>query len=504
MKRLFGTLVVSLALPALSIDWPQWRGPNRDGVSAEKGLLKQWPQAGPRRAWLFNNAGLGYSSFAIVKGKLYTMGSRRGTEQLICLDANTGREQWAANIGPELKNNWGGGPRGTPTVDGSHIYAMGGGGSLICTDLSGKIKWQTSMNRLGGKTPGWGYTESVLVDGNFAIVTPGGRQGAVAALNKRSGKIVWQSRQFTDGAQYSSVIAATHNGERQYIQLTQKTLVGLDSTSGKVLWKSSWPGKTAVVPTPIFTAGKVYVSSGYGVGCKLVEIGPGNRVREVWQNKVMQNHHGGVILYGKHLYGFGDGRGLVCQDLASGNDVWTGDRSLRKGAVTIADGMIIAVNESNGDVALVPAAPTSFKVSGKFRPQPQSRIRSRKGKIWTHPVVANGKLYLRDQEYIYCHIVGSGGVAAAAAPAPSPSPSPTIPPAKKFVWTASVNQRSIDVVYRNQPEAVVRRAFGKPDKTQGAWLGYTGLNITDIKGNKYGTAWFGFTNGVVQQVRFDK
>ena len=499
MQRLLGTLVVSFALPALSIDWPQWRGPNRDGVSAEKGLLKQWPQAGPRRAWLFNNAGLGYSGFAVAQGRLYTMGARRGAEQLICLDANTGRELWAANIGPELKNNWGNGPRGTPTVDGNRVYAMGGQGNLICTDTTGRAQWQASMKRLGGSTPKWGYTESVLVDSGLVLATPGGRRGAVAALNKQTGQVVWQSRQFTDDAQYSSIIPVTHNGARQYIQLTMKNLVGIDARSGRVLWKSSWPGKTAVVPTPVFSKGNVYVSSGYGVGCKMVNVGAENRLRDIWQNKVMKNHHGGVILYGQHLYGFSDGSGLICQELASGREIWQGDRrTLAKGTLTIADDMIICVNESNGDVVLAPATPNGFREAGRFRLEPQSRIRSRSGKIWTHPVVSNGKLYLRDQEYIYCHIVGSGNDAAAVAP------SPAVPPGKKFVWTASVNQQSIDVVYRNQPEAVVRRAFGKPDKTQGAWLGYTGLNITDIKGNKYGTAWFGFANGVVQQVRFDK
>ena len=291
----------------------------------------------------------------------------------------------------------------------------------------------------------------------------------------------------------------THNVARQYIQLTMKNLVGIDARSGRVLWKSSWPGKTAVVPTPVFSKGNVYVSSGYGVGCKMVNVGAENRLRDIWQNKVMKNHHGGVILYGQHLYGFSDGSGLICQELASGREIWQGDRrTLAKGTLTIADDMIICMNESNGDVVLAPATPNGFREAGRFRLEPQSRIRSRSGKIWTHPVVSNGKLYLRDQEYIYCHIVGSGNDAAAVAP------SPAVPPGKKFVWTASVNQQSIDVVYRNQPEAVVRRAFGKPDKTQGVWLGYSGLNITDIKGNKYGTAWFGFANGVVQQVRFDK
>ena len=492
-------LTLALGLQAFALDWPQWRGPNRDGISADKGLLKQWPQGGPRRAWLFNNAGLGYSGFAVVSSKLYTMGSRRGTEQLICLDANTGRELWAANIGPELKNNWGGGPRGTPAVDGNRIFAMGGQGNLICTDLNGRIQWQASMERLGGKTPGWGYTESVLVDENLVLCTPGGNQGAVAALNKQTGTVAWRSRQFTDGAQYASIIAANHNGARQYIQLTMNSLVGLDARSGTVLWKSRWGGKTAVIPTPIFSNGNVYISSGYNAGCKLVSIGAGNQVRDVWQNSVMKNHHGGVILYGKHLYGFSDGRGLICQDAATGRETWSGDRrTLAKGAITIADGMIIGVNESNGDIVLAPATPTGYREAGRFRLQPQSKIRSSRGKIWTHPVVANGKLYLRDQEYIYCHIVSLGGATTATPTAPAK------PVGKTIAWTASVNSKSIDIVYRNKTKDVVQQVFGKPDKTQGGWLGYMGMNITNTKGEKYGTVWFGIANGVVEQVRFDK
>ena len=503
MRTTFILLTWTLGLQTLSaLDWPQWRGPNRDGVSKETGLLKSWPAAGPARAWIFSNAGAGYSSFSIANGKLYTMGSRRGTEQLICLDARTGQEQWAANIGPELKNKWGGGPRGTPSVDGTRIYAMGGQGNLICTDLNGRIQWQTSMNRLGGKTPGWGYTESVLVDGNLVIATPGGSQGAVAAFNKQTGQVAWRSEQFKDGAQYSSVIAVNHNGARQYIQLTQQNVVGLDARNGNVLWKSSWPGRTAVVPTPIFSNGNVYISSGYGVGCKVVNIGASNRVRDVWQNKVMQNHHGGVIQLGQHVYGFGDGRGLVCQKLSNGEEVWTGDRSLRKGAITIADGMIIAVNESDGTVALAPATPNGFRMAGKFRLQPQSSIRSRSGKVWTHPVVANGRLYLRDQEHIYCHFVGSngpGGVGISSGPS-----KPAGHVGKTRPWTASVNNTSIDFVYKGKTKDVVEQVFGKADKTQGGWLGYTGMNVKGPQGEAYTTVWFGIANGVVQQVRFDK
>ena len=351
--------------------------------------------------------GLGYSSFAIVKGKLYTMGSRNGTEELICLDANTGTEEWATKIGSELKNGWGGGPRGTPTADGQHVYAMGGQGNLICTDLNGKIIWQASMEKLGGKRPYWGYSESVLIDGDYALCTPGGSQGAVVAFNKTTGKVIWRSKQFTDGAQYSSIIPIDHNGAHQYVQLTMKSLVGLDSKTGNTLWKSSWPGRTAVVPTPVFNEGKVYIASGYSVGCKLVNVGPENQVSDLWVNKVMKNHHGGVILYGDHLYGYSDGNGWVCQEFKTGKEVWSEKRALGKGCLTIAEGMMYCVDEGRGDVALAAASPDGWKQHGKFRLDPQSKIRSRRGKIWTHPVVANGKLYLRDQEYIYCYNISA-------------------------------------------------------------------------------------------------
>ena len=266
-----------------------------------------------------------------------------------------GRQQ-----GPSSKQLGGGCE--APSVDGSRIYAMGGQGNLICTDLNGRIQWQTSMNRLGGKTPGWGYTESVLVDGNLVIATPGGSQGAVAGINKQTGQVAWRSEQFRMGPIFL--------GHRRQSQ-RRPPVHPVDPT------KRGWPRRPqrqcalevllarphAVVPTPIFSNGKF--SSGYGVGCKVVNIGASNRVRDVWQNKVMQNHHGGVIRLGQHVYGFGDGRGLVCQKLSDGEEVWTGDRSLRKGAITIADDMIIAVNESDGTVA-VPTNPAAFRVAGNF------------------------------------------------------------------------------------------------------------------------------------------
>ncbi|MCI0748205.1 MAG: PQQ-like beta-propeller repeat protein [Verrucomicrobia subdivision 3 bacterium] len=391
---------------AASLDWPQWRGPDRTDVSKETGLLKTWPENGPKRLWLFENAGNGYSGPAIADGKFFTIGTRDGNEVILTLDANSGKELWTAKLGDVLDNRWGDGPRGTPTVDGDRVYAMSGQGNVACVNVAdGKQIWKQSMTELGGKVPGWGYTESVLVDGEKVVCTPGGSQGALAALDKKTGKVLWRSTDFTDSAQYSSIIAAEINGARQYIQLTMRNLAGIDAKDGKLLWKSDWPGRTAVIPTPIQRDNFVYVTSGYGAGSKLVEINSGNDVRIVYENKVMKNHHGGVVLVGDHLYGYSDGSGWICQDFKTGEEVWAERDALGKGAISCADGMLYCLAEGNGTLVLAEASPKGWKEHGRFKLDPQTKIRSPQGRIWTHPVISNGKLYLRDQDLIYCYDV---------------------------------------------------------------------------------------------------
>lgn len=408
MKRVFNVVLTLLAVAPLlrstAADWPQWRGPNRDDLSKETGLLKQWPEGGPKRVWLYEKGGNGYSGPAIVNGKLFTMGTRDGSEVVLALDANTGQELWAAKLGPILENGWGGGPRGTPTVDGDRVFAMSGKGELACVNIAdGKVVWTKSMSSLGGKVPGWGYTESVLVDGDRVVCTPGGSKGAIAALNKKDGTVLWQSAEFTDGAQYASIVPAKINGADTYVQLTMQSIVGISPKDGKMLWKSPFPGRTAVIPTPIVRDNLVYVTAGYGVGCKQIRIGKDNSVETVYENKVMKNHHGGVILVGEHLYGHGD-PGWVCQDFKTGAEVWN-HRGFGKGAVGYADGMLYCVEEGSGTVVLAEASPKGWAEHGRFKLEPQSKIRSSQGRIWTHPVIVNGKLYLRDQDLIYCYDV---------------------------------------------------------------------------------------------------
>lgn len=406
----FTLVILCTALGALHaaplVDWPQWRGPGRDDVSKETGLLKEWPAGGPKQLWVYKNAGAGYAGYSVVGGKLFTMGTRDGGEVLLALDAATGKDLWIAKLGDVLKNRWGDGPRGTPTVDGDRVYALGGDGTLICAKLAdGKEVWRRTMKDLGGERPNWGYTESVLVDGKQVVCTPGGSQGAIAALDKMTGAPLWQSKEFMDGAQYASIIPATINGEKQYVQLTMQSVVGVSAKDGKQMWKHPFPGKTAVIPTPIVKDNHVYVTAGYGVGCMLLKIEPGNMVTVVYENKVMKNHHGGVVLVGDHLYGHSDGVGWVCQEFKSGEQVWAEKGKLGKGAIAYADGMLYCIAEDGGDVALLEASPKGWNEKGRFKLEPQTTIRSPSGRIWTHPVIANGRLYLRDQDLIHCYAV---------------------------------------------------------------------------------------------------
>ena len=395
----------ALALRAADFDWPQWRGPDHTGVSRETGLLKTWPASGPKRIWLYEKAGSGYSGPAIVAGKLFTAGTRSGHEVLLILDANTGAELGTANLGPILDNDRGDGPRGTPTVDGDRVYVLSGTGNLVCVSIPDrKILWQVTMEKLGGREPNWGYSESVLVDGAQVVCTPGGRKGAVAALDKMTGKLRWQSQEFTDAAHYSSIVPARINNTDQYVQRTDKSIVGISPADGKLLWHAAFSGRVAVAPTPIVRGNEVYVTAGYGAGCKMVRIEPGNKVTEVYENKVLKNHHGGAVLVGDYIYGHNDPAGWVCQDFKTGKEVWS-HGGFGKGAIGAADGMLYCLEEGRGNVALVEASPKGWKQHGRFTLEPQSKIRSRSGGIWTHPVISNGKLYLRDQDLIYCYDV---------------------------------------------------------------------------------------------------
>ncbi len=392
--------------PASGAAWPQWRGPNRDDISTETGLLKEWPAEGPKRLWVSEEAGLGYSGFSIVDGVLYTMGLDGDDEKLIAMDAATGKKLWDTKTGGRLRNNWGDGPRSTPTVAGGLVFALGGNGDLVCADAkTGKKKWDKSLAKdLGGQIQNWGYTESPLVDGDKVIVTPGGSKGAIAALSVKNGSVEWQTKDFTENAQYSSPILIEHGGQRQIVQLVMNSFVGVSPADGKLLWKADFPGKIAVIPTPIHKDGLVYVAAGYGVGCKMIKLG-GSAPETVYENKTMVNHHGGVILAGDYLYGHSEGGGWVCQHFKSGEEKWSERQKLRKGCIAYADSMFYCMGEDDGTVVLIEASPGGWKEHGRFKLEKQSSQRASQGRIWTHPVICGGRLYLRDQEFISCYDV---------------------------------------------------------------------------------------------------
>lgn len=395
-------------------EWPRFRGAKQDGISPDTGLLKEWPAAGPKKLWSYDEAGAGYSAYSIVNGHLFSMGTRGEKLMVFALNAETGAELWAAELGVDDQKDynagWGHGPRGTPTFDGGKLYLLGPKGDLYCVDATnGKKLWEKDLRKeFGGEGGSWGYSESPLVDGEQVVVAPGGSKASIVALDKESGNLIWQCAiQGAGKAEYSTIVAAELDGRPQYVKLFQQKLVGVSADKGELLWQSDWSGRTAVIPTPIVEGNHVYITSGYGVGSKLVEVSKGTAT-DVWMKKEMKNHHGGVIKIGDFLYGFSDGAGLSCQSWKTGDLTWheKGEQGeLVKGSICAVDGMLICLNEGDGTVSLVEANSEKFVKKSQFKLDPQSKNRSPKGMLWTHPVVLNGKLYLRDQEYIHCYDV---------------------------------------------------------------------------------------------------
>jgi outer membrane protein assembly factor BamB len=581
-------------------EWPQWRGPNRDGVSPDSGLLKEWPGGAPKLVWQVDRVGVGYSSLSVRGGRLYTQGDLQGVEHVICLSAEDGKILWAVQAGPvaarlaqrvasELKvmdrdgdgvvdeaealarlgwnlnqfdrpvegdpkaiararakrliakldkngdgrldflefgpglrdkaseidvpdqqadvaalakkrtdalfealdkdkdgritraeasgsvlaslfdkidqpdpstgkkdqvltreelqayleksepgrdgilteeeltqyflakfpgrdgiltpdelrstyggyrNGYGDGPRGTPTLDGEVLYAEGGTGDVCCLEAaSGKTVWHVNLvSDLGGGVPGWGYSESPLVLGNWLIVTPGGKKGTLAALDKRTGKVVWRSEGDTEGAHYSSPVVAELGGVRQIVQMASKTVFGVRAENGGHLWSYSHANNgTANICTPIPWKDHVFASSAYGTGGGLVRIGSdGAGAEEVYFEKKMANHHGGIVRVEEHLYGFGDS-GLICLDFLTGKIAWVA-RSVGKGSLVYADGMLYCLGEGH-QMALVEATPKEYREHGRFKIDNLGRP------SWAHPVVAGGRLYIRNQDRLAAYDV---------------------------------------------------------------------------------------------------
>ena len=387
-------VVFSLSeVAAQNADWPQWRGPNRDGISKDTGLLKQWPENGPPLVWKTTGAGNGYSSLAIAGGRLFTMGLRGGREYVLAFDVATGKEIWATPNGSVFNNDRGDGPRGTPTVDGNRLFALGGNGDLSCIETeAGRVVWTLNiLQKFGGSNPRWGISESPLVIGEKVLVNAGGPNASLVALNKKDGSVIWKTQ--SDPAGYSSAMPVQIGGTTQIVFFTDRRAVGVDLKDGQFLW--SYPrasNKTANVATPVVRGNRVFLSSDYGTGAGLIEIKDDGSAQEVYFTREMRNHHSSSILIGDYLYGFSSGI-LTAMRFDTGAVAWR-DRSVGKGSLAYADGQLYALSE-NGVVGLIDATPTGYVERGRFR-IPQDSLPT-----WTHPVVAGGRLYLRDQNTIY-------------------------------------------------------------------------------------------------------
>jgi outer membrane protein assembly factor BamB len=410
-KTLAAGVIVAASLwrssAADSLDWPQWQGANRDGVSTETGLLKEWPTDGPPLLWKASGLGAGFSGVSVVGQRVYTMGDQADGNHVLALNRADGKLVWSTKLGKAGAPGWGGfaGPRGTPTVDGNLVFVLGQFGEVMCVNAQdGKEVWRKHLTTdFGGPLMEWGFSESPLVDGDQVIFTPGGPQGTLVALNKQTGALIWQSKEWTDNAHYSSIILAEIDGVRQYVQLTDKSVAGVSPKDGKLLWKAARKGATAVIPTPIYADSHVYVTSGYGIGCNLFKVAKGSdfTATQVYANKVMANHHGGVVKLGDYLYGHSDGKGWTCQNFKTGEAVWQEKDKLDKGSILYADGRLYCREESEkGVVALLDVTSTGYVEKGRFTPPDRSGKKS-----WPHPVIAGGQLYLRDQDVLLCYDV---------------------------------------------------------------------------------------------------
>jgi outer membrane protein assembly factor BamB len=414
-NRLFVLMLVltltplGIGAPAPNAEWPQWRGPQRNGLSADKGLLKQWPSAGPPKAWSISNLGEGYGSLAVVGDRIYVQGTSGSASTLFCLNRADGKTLWTASLGPKVEEGRGNGPRSTPTVDGDRIYALTENGDLACLRTTGREPsrlWSKNiLKEFGGSNPGWLISESPLIDDNRVIVSPGGNEAGIVALDKMTGKTIWTAKELSDQAAYSSCIAAEIGGVRTIMNFTSKAAVGVRASDGKLMWRyDKAANRTANCTTPVFADNKVFFTSDYGTGAGLLGLTAQNgevKAQELYFTKDMRNRHGGVVLVNGYLYGFSGYPGpLTCIEFATGKKMWA-DRSVGIGSLAYADGMLYIIGEKQV-VGLVEATPNAYVEKGRFTIPDQGK------ESWAHPVVAGGKFYVRDQGALTCYDVKTG------------------------------------------------------------------------------------------------
>jgi outer membrane protein assembly factor BamB len=413
-RFLFAVFALSAGLTVHAADWPQFRGPNRDDVSTEKGLLTAWPEKGPPLVFEAKGLGGGYSTVSIVGDRIYTLGNKEKTtagkenKQRVtfvqALDRDTGKIVWSSELGPQ-----GGNLGCTPTVEGGHVYALGQGGDLVCFDAKdGSRVWARNlMKDFGGQVGGWHYCESPLVDGDKVIITPGGAKATMVALNKKTGETIWQCPIALKHpvAGYSSVVIARIGGVKLYVQTTDGGIIGVRD-DGKLQWTNErFSHNTANIPTPIVLGDQLFCSVGYGKGAVMLKLKADKdtvSAEEVYYKRELTNKHGGVVCVGDYLYGDTDDSGRpFCADVKTGKVMWKRERQgagEKSVSVTYADGHLYFHYE-NGVVALVKASPDKYEEVGSFH------VPKTNGPSWAHPVIAGGRLFLREGDALFCYDV---------------------------------------------------------------------------------------------------
>jgi outer membrane protein assembly factor BamB len=408
--RVIHATVIAIALVAVvgaqapaGTDWPQWRGPERNGVSRETGLAREWPASGPPLLWTASGLGAGYGTVAVAANRLYVQSLRAGRSMVHALNAADGKYLWSKNIGPGVTNDRGPGPRGTPTIDGERLYVLTEAGDLACLlTKDATVVWHRNILRdFNGSNINWLISESPLVDGDRVIVTPGGPKAGMVALDKMTGRTIWTSEGLSDEAGYSSAVIVDVPGVKAYTTIMASAAVGVRASDGRLLWRYPGPANyTANIATPVVSGSQVFYTSAYGTGGGLLNLRPVAsevRAEEVYFTRDMQNHHGGVVLVDGVLYGFNNAI-LTAIEFSSGRTLWR-HRSVGKGSITYADGRMYLLSEDNV-AGLAEVSASGYREVGRFQIADQGLP------SWAHPVVSGKRLFLRNQNILAAYDVG--------------------------------------------------------------------------------------------------
>jgi outer membrane protein assembly factor BamB len=385
-----GLAPAAAADPSTGMDWPQFRGPQQNGVSPEKGLLRSWPESGPKVLWK-KPIGSGFSTVTVVGDALYTMAVEGESETAYRLRESDGEVVWRVPLGPVFPEVFGNGPRSTPTVERDVVYVLSATGRLhALRTKDGSRLWEVDLAKeFSSPTPNRGFAPSPLVDGDLLLLEAGGTEGrAVVALDRKTGKLRWSALNGKPG--YVTPLAVTIDGVRQYVfvRTMEGDIVSL-LPDGKVHWRHPW--KTGAIASPLFLPpNRIFASASEDVGSVLLEIGQADgkaTVREAWNNRLMKNHFSSPVLYEGHIYGF-DNASLKCIVAGTGEQKWV-RRGYGKGSLIAADGLLYILSDQ-GQLILAEATPAGFQEKGK--------VKVMEGKTWTAPVLSHGRLYLRDED----------------------------------------------------------------------------------------------------------